>query len=159
MKKLILFILLMLISLICIGQMNQNQYIQKGILYYPQPETVTTMNITLNPIQNGWGQLGNTCAGCASFYYQILRTTGVHMAEDGNYYYFFYVYFFSNSYYNNGQTASTYLTNIVYSGNNRVVLQTPYLLLKAGVQEFGAWIRSSDPQCYIQFNVDKITVY
>ena len=80
MKKLI-FVLLLLLPILGQGQ---------GQSTYPHPANIQTLNITDNPIQNGWAVTGRTCAGCASIFYKILRSSQTHQGEDGRFYYYYY---------------------------------------------------------------------
>jgi hypothetical protein len=105
MKK-IFFSTLIFISLLCSGQNIQNKAnygyneIKKEIFYVPHPDTITLINITINSSEklNGWGVIGNSCAGCPSYYYKIFRSKIPYQAEDHNFYYYFYFYFYSNSF-------------------------------------------------------------
>lgn len=147
MKKLI-FIFLLLLPLLGLGQ---------G--YYPQPNKIQTLNITDNPIQNGWAITGRTCAGCASLFYKVLRSEQTHQAEDGVDYYYYYFIFYSNSYYSNGNPAATYLTNAKFYENGAMRVRTDYLLLEINNQKFVAWLRSKNAFASTTFHVDQITVY
>ena len=146
MKKLI-FIFLLLLPLMGMGQ------------FYPHPSKIQTINITDNPIQNGWAITGRTCAGCASIFYQILRSSITHQAEDGNFYYYYYYIFYSNSYYSNGSPSDTYLTNCSFLENGIVINRSNYLLLEINNQKFVAWIRTQNAYSTITFHVDQMTVY
>jgi hypothetical protein len=158
MKKLFLAVLLIFISFLFMGQQNTPMK-QKRSAFFPAPGTVEVINITPNQIKNGWGQVGNECAGCPSFFYQVSRTKQVYQAEDGIYYYYYYFHFFSNSYYSDGSIATTYLTNVDFIADGVLLIKSPYILLEAGSQKFGAWIRTRNPNSRVQFNVGQMTVY
>ena len=100
-KNLKKFFLITLISvLFCIGGMAQSYANQPTQQYYfPNPDGIPLINITLNQVQNGWAVTGQTCAGCASYWYQVWVSQSAHRAEDGQYYYYYYFKYFSNSYY------------------------------------------------------------
>jgi hypothetical protein len=153
MKKIIIIIfLLLLLPLLGSGQGNSQAY-------YPHPTKIQTINITNNPIQNGWAVSGNTCAGCASVFYKVLRSSTMHQAEDGLSYYYYYFIFYSNSYYSNGNPAATYLTNAKFYENGAMRVRSDYLLIEINNQKFVAWLRSGNPNAAATFHVDQITVY
>ena len=158
MKKLIFIILLSIVSFIATAQNNPYQQKQSNF-FYPQPGSVTTINLTDNPVQNGWAIIGSPCSGCASFFYQITRTTQVHLAENGIYYYYYYFLFFSNSYYTDGLPAPTYLTDVTFTVDGIILINTPYILIEAGIQKFGAWVRTRNINSAIRFNVTQMNVY
>jgi hypothetical protein len=157
MKKLIFAILLMLFSIVGFSQNNPYQQQKSG--FVPDPSQIPTLNITLNQVQNGWALIGNSCHGCASYWYQVLRSQQMHQAEDGQYYYYFYFNFFSNSRYANGQNAGTYLNqlNFYYNGNHS--FSVPYILVPSGQTVWGAWMRSQNSNSSVSFTVAQITVY
>lgn len=126
---------------------------------FPQPNQVPTVNITFNPVQNGWAITGNSCAGCGSVYYKILRTTQTYQASDGYFYYYYYFYFFSNSYYTNGYPATSYLTHPKFYADGVLAFQTQYVLVEPNVQKFVAWIRSANPNSVVTFHVNQISPY
>ncbi len=159
MKKLVSLITFLAIMFFSVNSHTQQQMRSPSGKFYPQPGTVPVMNVTINTIQNGWAQIGSACGGCSSFFYQITRTQQAYQAEDGIYYFFFYFYFFSNSYYPNGSVGATYLTGVTFIADGMTLVQTPYLLLEAGNQKFGAWIRTRNPNSGISFNVAKMTVF
>ena len=147
MKKLIFIFLLLLLPFMGLGQ------------FYPHPTKIQTINITDNPIQSGWAITGRTCAGCASIFYQILRSSITHQAEDGKFYYYYYYIFYSNSYYSNGSPSATYLTNATFMENGAVRVRNNYLLLEINNQKFVAWVRTPNAYASVTFHVDQMTVY
>lgn len=151
----LLLIILLLLPLSVFGQSYSNA---QPVYYVPNAFQIAQYNITTNVISNGWAQYGTTCAGCASYYYKITKTSQVHRAEDGQYYYYYYIWFFSNSYYSNGQQASTYLTNISAYINGQLITTSPYYLA-THVENYSIWLRSSIPNANITFNVTQMSVY
>jgi hypothetical protein len=147
MKKLI-FIFLLLLPFLGLGQ---------G--YYPEPSKIQTLNITNNVIQNGWAITGSTCAGCASVFYKILRSSLTHQAEDGRFYYYYYFIFYSNSYYSNGNPGATYLTNAKFYEDGAMRVQSNYILIEINNQKFVAWVRTTNAYASVTFHVDQMTVY
>ena len=132
---------------------------QQSQYYVPHPDNVTLTNITLNQIQNGWARSGNSCAGCASYWYQVYISQTQHKAEDGNYYFYYYFKFFSNSFYGNGNPAGTYLSQMSYYMNGDFILSAEYLLLPQGQMTWGAWMRSLQNNVTVSFNITQISVY
>lgn len=156
MKKIIAITLLILTLFVCSAKAPTIQYTGK---FYPAPGTVPTTNITVNATQNGWAQLGQACSGCPSLWYQITRTYSPYQAEDGAYYFYYYFYFYSNSYYPNGMVGATYLTDVNFISDGATVIYSPYLLIEAGEQKFGAWIRTRNPGAMVSFNISKMSVF
>ena len=161
MKKLILTLVL-LFSIFAINisaQSYANQYQQQQVQkFVPRPETVVRTNITLNQIQNGWALWGSACAGCPAYWYQVTVTQQPVQAEDGNFYYYYYFYFFSNSHYTNGAQAGTYLSQVSFYSNNNFIFQTPYILLPAGQQVWGSWMRLPYNNAMVSFTVTNVSV-
>ena len=123
-------------------------------------DCIKLINITLNQSENGWGSSGSVaCAGCAGYFYKILRSQDPFMAEDGIYYYYYYFYFYSNSFYSNGSLAITSLKDINFVANGKFVLNLPYLLVEPNKVTYGAWIRSTNPNSYVTFQITNVTVY
>lgn len=156
MKKLWISILLIIASFVCVGQNYQFQRPAKK--YVPDPFAVPTISITMNPQSNGWGLLGNPCAGCASLWYAVTRTQEMFQAEDGNFYYYYFFFFTSNSYYPNGNPASTYLANISFLEDGRLIFSSPYLLVMPNETSFKAWIRSTNPHAMVTFDIQNYRV-
>ena len=164
MKKLLLILSFVLISLVSFGQVqNKSNYIlnDRGQYFVPDYNTTPQINITLNQVDdgNGWAQMGVPCAGCPSYFFKIQRSVSSFKAKDGNLYYYFFFYFFSNSYYANGNSASTYLKDVNFYSDQNWVFKTDYLLLNVGVPIYGAWMRSPDPNTTVQFTVTQMSVY
>ena len=160
MKKLKLFfvaILLMVASLALSGQ-SYVQQAQQQKKFVPHPTTVATTNITLDQVQNGWALHGQSCAGCPSYWYQVLVTQVPIQAEDGLYYYYYYFYFFSNSHYTNGVQASTYLSQVRFYCNGALAITAPYILLPVGQQVWATWIRFGADNATAQFKVTNASV-
>lgn len=134
---------------------RQQQVQQKHV---PHSNTVATINITLNQVQNGWARQGQACAGCPSYWYQVLVSQQPIQAEDGLYYYYYYFNFFSNSHYTNGVQASTYLSQVNFYYNGILGINAPYLLLPAGQQVWGAWIRLGVNNATVSFTVTNFSV-
>ena len=153
MKKLLLSLLFVLFSVI---GFSQYQYQQP---YVPNSESTPSINITINQIQNGWARIGNSCAGCPSYWFKITRTQQMHQAEDGQAYYYFYFHFYSNSFYTNGVQAGTYLSQVKFFHNGALLINTPYILVPAGQHVDGAWMRSQDPNASVTFSVSQMSVY
>lgn len=158
MKKLLLGILFVLVSLVGFGQNNPYQQ-QQGQKFVPNPSQIPTFNITVNQVQNGWAIIGNSCYGCASYWYQVLRSQQMYQAEDGQYYYFYYFNFFSNSRYTNGQSAGTYFSQLNFYYNGNFSFSVPYILVPAGQTVWGAWMRARDPNSVVSFTVAQIIVH
>ncbi len=154
MKRLFLISILILSSFVCIGQ-TQYSRIKK---FVPAPTTIQTINITINPYINGWGLDGQPCAGCPSFFFAVLRSQELHLAEDGMYYYYFYIFFNSNSHYSNGNPAATYLENVSFVEDGRVVFNTPYILIIPNEQTYKAWLRSTNPYANVSFFIQNYKV-
>ena len=155
MKRLFLLSILILISFICIGQKQQYSRIKK---FVPEPTSIQTINITINPYINGWALNGESCAGCPSYFFAVLRSQELHMAEDGMYYYYYYIFFNSNSYYSNGNQAATYLENESFIEYGNVIFNTPYILLAPNEQTYKAWVRSTNPYANVTFFVQNYRV-
>jgi len=159
MKKLILALVLTVFSLLTAFSQSYSTNYQQGLQkYVPAPNTVATTNITLNQVQSGWALQNQACAGCPSYWYQVLMTQTPIQAEDGLYYYYYYFNFFSNSHYTNGVKASTYLSQLNFYYNGIFALNAPYLLLPAGQQVWGAWIRLGVNNAVVQFTVSNVSV-
>ena len=160
MRRLIVSLLLILGALTASGQYSkQSSDLSDNLQYYaPNPFHVQTLNITTNVVANGWAMIGNTCAGCAGYYYRITKTSQPHHAKDDNTYYYYYIWFFSNSYYSNGAEASTYLTGVVAYINGREMITLPYALVTR-MENYFVWLRTSDPYAIITFTVNKMSVY
>lgn len=139
---------------------NTDKDIRKT-LYVPSPDTIPLVNITNNKAQgaNGWAINGNVCAGCASYFYKILRTKTSYKAEDGLNYYYYYFYFYSNSFLNDKTYTNTYLKDINFLVDGETTFSIPYLLLEVEKVVYGAWIRSLNPFTNVEFNVTNISVY
>jgi len=163
MKKLLLVFSLIFISLICLGQNKKGaiQYKANSIksYYVPHPDTLNLINITHNQKFNGWGLMGTTCAGCASYYYKIFRSKNPFIAEDDMFYYYYYFYFYSNSHLPNGDLAGTYLSDVNFFINENYVFDVEYILLDIGQIVYGAWARSTNPKSLILIKPTKVTVY
>lgn len=160
MKKLVLGIFLAIFFAVAsFGQSYlPQQQIQKR--WAPDPNTIPMVNITINQVQNGWAQMGNACAGCPSYFYQVLITNQAYQAEDGQYYYYFFFKFFSNSHYTNGSPASTYLSQVNYFVNGSQVYFDQYILVSPGQPLWGpTWIRSHAQNSSILFSVTQMSVY
>ena len=164
MKKLLLGLLFALFSVVGFSQYYPNSMYQQQQVaqqrWSPNPNAVPLLNITTNQVQNGWALNGYACAGCASYYYQILVTNQAYQAEDGQYYYYFFFKFFSNSHYTNGAQASTYLSQVNYFDNGTQVYFDPYILIAPGQALWGpTWIRSRSQTDAIMFSVTQMSVY
>lgn len=158
MKKLILGILLLLFSAISFSQyISYQQHQEKK--FVPTPNQIQVLNITMNQVQNGWAIIGNSCYGCASYWYQVLRSQQMHQAEDGQYYYYFYFNFFSNSRYANGQNAGTYLSQVNFFYNGNFTFSIPYILIPVGQTIWGSWMRSQNINSVVSFSVAQIIVH
>ncbi|HUT80599.1 MAG TPA: hypothetical protein VMZ29_05280 [Candidatus Bathyarchaeia archaeon] len=160
MKKLFLTALFAIIfAFVGLGQnFSPQQQVQQNY-YVPHPDQIPVMNITLSQIQNGWARMGTTCAGCASYWYQVIRSQYSIQAEDGNYYYYFYFKYFSNSYYGNGNPAGTYLSQVNFYINGNFVLTTPYILCPTGQMIWGAWMRYQNGNATVTFTVTNMNVH
>lgn len=173
MKKLITIISLILISFLCMGQETKNvQQVQKKAnhsydieskqsFFIPNPDTLVLINVTADAdtANNGWALLGEPCAGCASYFYKILRSKDRILAEDGYLYYYFYLYFYSNSYLENRDIAGTYLSDVnIYIGN-QIAVTIPYILIEPSKIIYAAWVRTGNPYSQIYFQPAKVTVY
>ena len=154
MKKLLLILGLILMSSML---MAQSQYQQREIA--PDPYSIPVINVTPNSMNNGWGQYNQSCAGCASIFYQITRSQNQHRGPDGYMYYYYYFFFYSNSYYGNGAQASSYLTNIEFRLGYTVMHRTSYLIVPPGQTRYAAWIRTTDPNAAVNFIITNLTVY
>jgi len=152
MKKVLLILGFLLVSLICIGQVRQ---------YVPKPSEVVQMNITHNqaPDANGWAKMGDPCAGCPAYWYKIQRSIGQIIAEDGIAYYYFFFYFYSNSHYTDGTIASTYLSDVQFFSEETFITTIPYIIIIPDKQEWGAWLRTQNPSAAVQFLPTKVTVF
>lgn len=153
MKKILILFIGLVLSFVLMGQTKiQGKYV-------PNPNTIELVNITTNQVQSGWGLIGQSCLGCASYWYQIRRSVQPIRAEDGGYYYYYYFNFYSNSFYTNGASASTYLSQIFYYANGTTIFTSQYLLLPVGQNVWGAWIRLSQPTAAVSFRVTNISVH
>lgn len=162
MKKLILILALLLgIFIVNLSAQSYTNNYQQQVQqkYVPLSSKIETKNITLNQIQNGWAHWGNTCAGCPSYWYQVLVSKAPIKAEDGLYYYYYYFNFFSNSYYANGKIASTYLKEVKFYYNGILAINAPYILLSPGQNIWGAWIRLHVNNVVVSFTVTNVNVY
>jgi len=157
MKKIFLTYLFSIIfSIIGLSQ----TWIDPGSNYYiPNPEQISVRNITLDQVQNGWGKIGTTCAGCPAYWYQMIISSQPHPAEDEKFYYYYYFKFFSNSFYSNGNPAGTYLSQVKFSMNGNLIVSTPYILLPSGTVTWGAWMRSYNNNSLVTFTVNNINVH
>ena len=161
------FILALLLTLFTVGisfsqnypnSMYQQQQVQQK--WAPNPNNIQLANITLNQVQNGWALQGSPCAGCPSYYYQVLETPQPYQAEDGQYYYYYFFKFFSNSFYGNGGQASTYLNQINYFVDGNQVHFDQYILVPPGQPHWGpTWIRTKNSNSMILFSVTNMSVY
>lgn len=158
MKKLLLGLLFVLFSVVSFAQNNPYQQ-QSGQKFVPNQSQIPTINITMNQVQNGWALNGNSCYGCPSYWYQVLRSQQMYQAEDGQMYYYFYFNFFSNSRYTNGQNAGTYLSQLNFYYNGNFAFSVPYILVPVGQTIWGAWMRTQNPNSMVSFTVSQITVY
>jgi len=162
-KNLKKFFLITLISvLFCVGGLSQSwapQQQQQQNYYVPHPDQIAVTNITLNQIQNGWAVQGTSCAGCPSYWYQVLISQVPHQAEDGNFYYYYYFKYFSNSFYANGSPAGTYLSQVNFYANGNFVFTTPYILCPQGQIVWGAWMRQQQNNATVSFTVTNINVH
>lgn len=154
MKKLVLGILFVLFSVIGFGQYGQQ--VQR---YVPDPSSIPTYNITVNQTQNGWAQINRSCAGCPSYWVQVLRSQQMIRAEDGASYYYYYFKFFSNSFYGNGQPAGTYLSGLNFYANGQYIFNLQYILAPQGQQILGSWMRLGFSTSNVSFTTTNVTVY
>jgi hypothetical protein len=146
MKKIFLLLIFILISISGFSQ--------------PIPDSsIPKTNTTVNKQYNGWGRVGNTCAGCPSFFYKVLRTDTKIYSDDGNSYYYYYVSFYSNSFYPNGTYTSTYITNITFTANGVVLVHKNYVLLPPKKEVVVCWIRVPVYDAVIAFTAEKFTVF
>jgi len=172
MKKVLLILGFLLVSLICMSQQQVQKIQQKAnhsynfnqreLYYVPLPDTIPLVNITPNQIEalNGWAIEGVPCQGCASYYYKILRSKTTHKAYDGVSYYYFYFYFYTNSYTNDGKLATTALKDITFfAEDNKNTFNVPYLLIEPKEIVYGAWMRSIDPLTPIGYHATNVTVF
>lgn len=165
MKKILFIFLFIFYTIIVNGQdIQKSSYVIKGDYFVPNIEKTSFSNINKIPdrsfISNGWISNGQTCAGCASYYWQILKSDDKLLAEDGNYYYYYFFYFFSNSFYPDGSNASTYLIKLDILINKNIIQTVDYILLPKKTPIWVTWIRYPDDITqYINFTVSKITVY
>lgn len=125
----------------------------------PIQDKVNTVNVTRNIVQNGWAKWGNTCAGCPSFWYQVLRTDRRFAAADSNYYYYYYFNFYNNSFYENGQVSSTYMTELEFFVNGISALKMDYLLIDPNKPVWGAWVKHPELDAVVEFTVEKVSVH
>lgn len=153
MKRLFLISILILSSFVCCGQYNR---IKK---FVPEPTAIKTLNITTNPVANGWGLIGQSCAGCPSFFFALLRSKEIQLAENGKYYYYYYVFLNSNSFYTNGNAAATYLEDISILENDKIIFNSKYILVVPNEQAYKIWIRSKDPFAKISFDIKNYKVH
>jgi hypothetical protein len=159
MKKLLLGLLFILFSVVTFAQNNPYQQ-QTQKRWAPDPNSIPLTNITLNQVQNGWAQMGNSCAGCPSYFYQVLITQQAYQAEDGQYYYYYFLKFYSNSHYANGSAASTYLSQVNYFMNGNQVFFDQYILVAPGQALWGpSWVRSPNQNTVFLFTVAQMSVY
>jgi len=161
MKKLFLSILLVLffvISGLCQNFPPVQQNVRQNY-YVPNPDQIQLSNITSQQVHNGWARVGNPCAGCPSYWYQVLETSQPYQAEDGIYYYYYYFRFLSNSFYGNGSAAGTYLSQINFYMNGNFITSIQYLLLPSGQLVWGAWMRSQQINSMVSFTVANISVH
>lgn len=173
MKKILLILALLVVSLFSYGQVQQESmqirkkanhvynYEKKEAFFIPNPDTLKLINVTniSAATNNGWAVSGKTCAGCASFFYKILRSKNTIYGEDGYEYFYFFFYFYSNSYYTNAEPATTYLTGLRFFVNDKFIFDVPYLLLEPDQVVYAAWTRSVNPNSKISFDVTKVNVH
>ncbi len=170
MKKIFLVLCLFLVSLISIAQQDEFQFQkranhvynheEKTPFFIPYPDTISLLNITINaPNLNGWSILGKSCAGCASYYYKILRSVKPVRAEDSLYYYYFYFYYYSNSFLYTKEKTGTYLSDINFLLEEKLVFNVPYILIEQGKVIYGAWMRSQNPLANVTFKPTKVSVH
>lgn len=121
MKK--MFILLLALNCFFLsGQVKQSPEIKQ---VGQEKITVSYLNVTLKQTVNGWRKVNGACAGCASFYYKIMRTENKWV--DG--YYYYYIYFYNNSFYFNGEPASTYINDVNVYQEKNVIKNIEYVLI------------------------------
>jgi len=156
MKRRILTILFAIFLGIAAFGQNYGNQVQR---YVPDPNQISTVNITINPIQNGWARVNNSCAGCPSYWVQVLRSSQMIYAEDGRAYYYYYFKYYSNSFYSNGQPAGTYLSGLNFYSNGQYVFNLQYLLAPQGQHVLGAWMRLGFITTNVSFTTTNVTVY
>ena len=103
----------------------------------------------------GWQQVGETCAGCASFFVGIKRSTKPN--DYGNYKYD--VYFLTNSFNASGTPRMTYISGISYSYWNAYargwtkIDAGGYWVLVGGQVFYSYTILSSSPALTIKISI------
>lgn len=167
MKKLVLLILMLILSSASQistskATLNNEDFLSKietnQQLYAPNPKNIQLIDITFNPVIEGWAIEGVACAGCPSFYYKVFVSAIPHQAENSLYYYYYYFYFYSNSYYSDGTPASTYLNNVTFTLNGINVFTIPYIVLNTNEVSYVAWLRYVDQMAVVGYSVSQINV-
>jgi len=163
--KIFIIILGLLISSICYSQdVKRKSFVFTNSIetktpYVPSPDTIPLVSVSASTSKNGWAVEGNTCTGCPSYFYKIIRSKYSYKAEDGNTYFYFYFYFFSNSFLTNGTYTGTYLSNISFYVDGLKILNIPYVLLEPKQIICAAWIRSLNYSSSVSYEISNIRVY
>ena len=174
MKKILLILGILMMSLMCMGQQQIQQkgsfqqksnhsynYERLEPYYIPNPDTIPLINLTVGSTEelNGWAQNGTACLNCPSYFYKILRSRQPYKAEDGVLYYYYYFYFFSNSYDSEGELTATSFTDIEFYANGEFVSDAPYVLLEPNKIAYVSWMRSIKPDLEVVFRIQNVSIF
>jgi len=160
MKKIGLFILLALFSLMSFSQVQEKQKSNVEIIL----ET-TGIHLDRQGNEYDWKMSNETCYGCGAFRWAVTRTHKID--EEGKYW--FYVLIWSNSFYENGLLTSSYITGMhlhVRTADNLEhhvlgpfwVLAPPKTDLFQGIT-YAAHVWSYEPEIIVDLLWDKVEAY